>query len=322
MTRQGMISVYAPTDNLGNHVAEGEHIIFNQPFNNFGLNYEFSYTRSYFYPFIDLSLKIYNISDEIVNLFNYDYGNFGKRPKVEIHGGYTDYRMSSEADADILESNLNLLFVGFPYYVASQKIPGGRYLDVKLSDIMSDKRNKKLVKTFRKGSMLVNEILTGILNESGIKYDLALLNTAAFSGVKTEIDLFYNGDFILSGILPKLSQQYGFYFYTNTSGALIFAPSGTQRKGSIQAELTIENGLIEYPTQINNTQYSVKTFFGAPSIFSPGDYVKIVSDQFAAKSATGLIIDGSYRWGTDDAEIVYKFGEDGKPVEVYPVFPI
>src|SRR4030042_2182292 len=239
---------------------------------------------------------------------------------VEIHAGYTDYRMTTELDADKLESNLNLLFIGHPYYVAAQKIPGGRYLDVKLSDIVPANKAVKFVKTFNKNSLLVGTILPDMLKTAGVKFDLSKLQASQMSSIKIETDLFYNGEYILQTILPKLSKQYGFYYNTNNAGALVFSPSGIQKKGAVLSEVTIDNGLVEYPTQINNTQYSFKTFFGAPGVFSPGDYVKIVSSQFSTGSATGLIIDGSYSWQDDKAEIIYKFGGDGKPVEVNPVF--
>lgn len=316
MIRQSIISIYKPlSDNT--HEPEGHHIIFRQPFNDYGLSYEFNFTRNYFAPFADVQVRIYNTNDQINSLFNFDYANFKRRPKIEIHAGYTDYRMSSPADADTLESNLNLLFIGYPYYVQASKIPGGTTLDLKLSDVMPSNRAKRTYTSYRRGVGLVSVILPGLLSEAGVQYDLSKL-----TDIQTESDFYPNGRIILSDLLPALGRQYKFYFTTDQNGSLNFWPSGVQTAGVELAQIREDNGLIEYPQQISNTQYQFKTLFGMPGMYYPGDTVSVKSASIPNGQASGLIVDAAYSWQDDQAEIQYKYSLTGYPVEIYPAVQI
>lgn len=331
--RQSVISVFKPLDGLGNFLkVPSLEIVFRQPFHNFGLAYNFSFSKSYFAPHTTCELSIENIDNQIVDAFYFDAKPLTKRPLVEIRAGYSSVKMKTIQELNLLKQNLPLIYSGTPYYTQDNKIIGGRILNVSLNDFQSFTRVGRIVRKYFKGRRIVDIIDDLLIAGKIIGSTLDLQRDPEFRLLTLENDLMYNHRHVLSDILPELSRQYAFYFFVGPHGAYEFKPALNTTPGVFK-NVNSTNGLIEHPVGINFVQWTIKTFFGLPSILYPGDRVKIESEHFRRvalpppninidNTLQGLIVAGNYNWNDTDADITYTVSADGQPININKIIAI
>ena len=273
-----------------------------------------------------------NTNNDIRDAFSFDYKTLKARPKVEIRAGYLD---NPESDVDALKSKLVLNYTGSPTFVSDDKTRGGRNLEVRLSDISTSTSTSRITTTIQTGASLIGAIQQ-LTSPLGINIDIEELSLdATLASAKFENTVFYNSRQILTDILPSLTKQYPFGFYTDPNGTLKFVSkvnkttSNASQPENLISSLT---GMIEHPVGVTWVHWQVKTFYGRPRIFKPGEWARVqsrffadskqgvpVSDSSTENFIDGLIIEAKYQWKDSNAVIDYKLSAEGQPVTGYQV---
>lgn len=291
-------------------------IMYRQPFNKLGLEFSFSFNKTYGQITTTVDLKIFNPSPETIELFVFNPKNLNNRPMVRIYAGYSDFVCRHYDDWAKLKNTLPLIFSGYPYYLNERVLANGKELNIMLTDKMSlsTEQRKRFIGYFPQGAT-VFAILEAIKANADFICDLSQVDF--LRSIKIENPLMFAGQDILAYILPLLGKKYNFTFSTNENGTLVFKPTANlNNKRTNITEITNENGLIEIPERQNWAQWEVKTFFGLPHIFSVGEWVTVKSEALKGYGVshrgelTGLITEASYNFA-ENAYISYIISTDG-----------
>lgn len=329
-TRAAVISVFKATGET-NEFADGPivEIVFRQPFHDLGLGFTFSFTKSYVAPFGTCDLVIQNISSKIAEAFSFDRVNYTFRPRVEIRAGYSDVAITKISQLNELKNSLDVVYTGFPYYAYDEKIVGGRVLTVNLSDVSTtflQGKNARVAEEYRSGQTVI-EVLKDLLGHiEGIKFDLSELSKEpSFASKRLPQNVFYNNLPIIPTVIPNLGRDFGFFFTTDATGQLVFRPSKQAPQTGAVSIVSATTGMIEHPAKVNWTHVNVKTLFGLPRLFYPGEWMTVQSDYLDralianSKSVSGAVINGDYQWNDETAQVAYVIAPEGVPVSQNPV---
>lgn len=298
------------------------NIPFRQPFNNFGLGLEFSFTKTYTDPTSVCNLVIHNPDDTIVDSFNYDTRKIKNRPLVEIRAGYSSFKQKTNTEIDNLKRDLSLIYSGFPFYFSDDKIIGGRTLTVDLSDKLSFNQFGRITQGFGKGTRIYTVIET-ILTRINQSFNLnKLKNNSDFAKLTLENTVYYNARGVLYDILPQLGRQYRFWYFYNNEGVLEFELGNVAPEPAPPISVGTATGLIEHPTGINFTQYRIKTFFARPKIFYPGEWMRAESNVFSGGILDGLVVESEFEFNDESAICNYIVSAEGRPVNTHPIIEI
>lgn len=326
--RQGVISIYA-SDGVGGFLPVPEkNIIFYQPYHKFGLSYSFSFEKNYFSPITDCQIVINNPDNSIGEAIAFEYTKPYTRPIVRIWAGYSDYRLLrfTEPDINNLKATLNEIYAGFPIFYSDDKVGAangaGRELLIRLTDVSLQGSKRRINKLFSAGTLIVNIVLA-LIRELGINADISdLLANRNFQQLKIEQDIYYSSRFILEDVLPDLERQYNFSHFSGNTGDLIFKVLDDQGTpaGAAANEISNSNGMIGFANTSNWVDVELKTLFGRPDIFYPGDRVSIVAPNLnPVQNTEGLILKAGYSWNDQDAEISYTVNTFGQPANPFPI---
>jgi hypothetical protein len=329
-TRAAVISVFRATSEF-NEFADGPavEVVFRQPFHDLGLAFSFQFAKTYVAPFGQCALAIENISSKIAEAFTFDRVNYTFRPKVEIRAGYSDVIIKTKDQISTLKNSLDVVYTGFPFYTYDEKIVGGRVLTVNLSDVSTtflQGNNSRVVEEYRAGVSITN-VLKDLLGQiPGLQYDLSnMVTDVHFVDRTLPHPVFFNNLPILSTVIPNLGREYGFYFTVDGAGKLIFR--GAQKIPSTGGATAVnsKNGMVEHPAKVNATHVNVRTLFGLPRLFYPGEWMTVQSDYLdraliaKSKSVSGAVINAQYAWNDESALVNYILAPEGVPVASQPV---
>lgn len=331
--RQGIISIL---EYYGGQYWPNQEIIFRQPYHPWGLAYSFNFTKGIFTPFSTCTIVIYNPSPEITDSLKFDPNNPFNRPKIEIRGGESESRLLSytpgtpaaQGELAPLKSELPLLYTGYPFFFSEDKQIGGKTLTIQCSDMSQDVATIRINDQFISGTPVLS-----ILQKLFPDADLTEV-ASGLSGVVTENPVYYNNLLLHSQVLPELARIYKFRYYFTQGGIVKFTMSGIPQDGNKTTIVNNTTGLIEYPVSINWCFWNIKTFFGRPVVFYPGQWMTVdltnlkgsqvlfsntggVTEFFGKKS--GLVVEAKYNWQDESAEIQYTISPDGYPVETSPI---
>lgn len=330
MERAAVVSIFKATDDAGNFTdAPILDIVFRQAFHDLGLAMSFNFTKSYVAPFGTCDLTIENINNNIAEAFAFDVTTYARRPLVQIRAGYSAELITQKSEIGNLKNSLPVIYSGHPFYAVDQKIVGGRNLTVNLSDVSTgflQGKNSRVCEWFRKGQK-VTDVLKFMLDQiGGYRYDLsALLSDPATAALTLPSDVFYNNLPILPTVVPNLGREFRFWSTTDASGIAVFRPSKQRPPTQAFDIVSAETGMIEHPTKVNWTHWSVKTLFGRPKVFFPGEWIQtqasFVNSSNAAFSGvvTGCVINADYNWDDESATASYVIAPEGEPVSANPV---
>ena len=324
--RQAVLTVYSEEDPLG--LSAVSEIFFRQPFNRLGYSMNFTFQKTYASsgPFSDCNIQIQNPSQNVVeSITKFDLKTYKGRPRVEVRAGYSKVQIERRADAGKLKNSLPLIYTGYPFEMFDNKVLGGRVFNFTLFDGQTVNIYGKASRYF--GTFAAGSRLSDIVNALAVagKFKIDTEGDPVVSLVlSTRISskLFYNGRFILQDILPSLGRTYGFSYSVNPQGvyvcrALVAAP----RVGAPEI-ISEETGMIEQPTRVNSSHWQVKTLFGLPRVFFPGDWVTIKAPflkRFTGQeTVTGCVIDGDYNFADGSADCTYVVAPEGEPVTYFP----
>lgn len=344
LLRQAVISIRRATDLNGNFEKVAFDIPFRQPFNNLGLDFQFTFTKAYWGFFTAAELKIFNINQEMTDAFFFDSKTYKKRPLVEIRAGYSNIKALNQTDIVKLKADLPAVFTGFPNFASDDKAVGERELLVTLNDITASKRTKRVSRSYKKGRLVLS-VLQDLAIQADIKVDLtALENDDTFSAIELENDLYYLNRQVLTDIYFALSKSYGFraFFDASSPPTLIFKRAGTQGIVGGFTVISEKTGMVEHPTSVNFVHWKVKTFFGRPRVLFPGDWIRVESEYMARlnkrtqasgrkiggiskpvdKTVDGVIIVADYNWQGAEALIEYTLSVQGHPEDTNPILQI
>jgi len=339
MFRQGVISIFKPNDSGGFNEVADKNIVFRQPFHSFGLGYTFSFDKSLHAPITDCQLLIINPGDDISQSLDYEYSLSKKRPLIRIYGGYSDFVMRSFSEGEIstLKGTLDQVYTGYPYFYSDDKVQGGRELSLELTDTSLIGSNERISIRFSEKTSII-DIITKLID--GIADGLVESDTSAlednidFSFLETEFPVLYNNRIVLEDIIPDLARQYAFTYFADNEGTLVFRPREDQGKttGASVNKINNNNGLAGFANTVNWVDIGFKTYFGKPQVFYPGDRVSIDAPNLYPKTAenelvldvptNGLIVNASYQWDDDSAEINYVMNKFGQEASANPIVKV
>jgi hypothetical protein len=327
MYRQALISIYKSQGEGQYKTIPDKVIIFRQPYHNLGLSMSFSFEKSFAVTVTDCAIEIENVDNTIADALQYDYNKPRTRPKIEIHAGQSDTKITSSSNVEInrLKASLNRVYTGFPIFFSNDKFLNSRILTIDCTDISLLLSSERVTEYYRAGTTLFT-MLEDILENS--LADLSLLRLdRAFVAIEIEQDVYYYSRFILEEIIPDLENQYGFTHYTNSSGDMVFIyllDKGTA--GSTEQNIiSPSTGLIEYPNTVNWIDYECRTFFDKPDIFYPGDRVTLKSPNLSGSTSnnlgtvSGMVTNGQYNFNDSEAEIKYIVNSYGQPFNTRPI---
>ena len=132
----------------------------------------------------------------------------------------------------------------------------------------------------------------------------------------------FNNRQVVAQVFPQLRKSFKFTFNIE-DGSYKFRPATEPGKVGVLERVNATTGMVEHPASINWSHFRVKTFFGLPRIFSPGDWMKISSPVFIPrdKNPTGLeaskdslVVEGAYRFNDENAICEYIVSPSGSPV--------
>lgn len=325
--RQAVLTVYSVTE--GVEVEVIAEIFFRQPFNRLGLAMSFGFQKTYTStgPFSDCPVVIHNPSPKIVNsLIGYDFKTYKDRPRVEIRAGYSKVQIQKFSDANKLKTSLPLIYTGYPFEFYDNKIRGGREFSVTLFDGQAVKlygNAARFFGTFAAGSYL-SDIIGALCNAAKIKFEIDDIvgSSTFFSKTQVKNKLFYNGRFVLQDILPALGRSYGFSYSVGPQGSYVFRSMlNTPNLGAFEV-VNATNGLIETPSRVSRTHWQIKTLFGLPRMFFPGDWMKVEApffERYTGKdNVTGCVIDADYSFDDSVGMCTYTIAPEGEPVTLFP----
>lgn len=299
------------------------NILFRQPFNKLGLSFEFSFSKSYAVPFSDNQIKIENPSEKMVEALAYEYSEPLTRPLIEIYAGYSSTRITTGDMVSInrLRASLNQIYTGFPIFYSYDKFSAKYVLLIDCVDILRGTGER--VNVSFKSQTPLTTVLQSLL-QGKARFDLSgLLRSPRFPSVVLDNDVLYSDQLVLEDILPDLSEQYGFSYTIDPNGSITFKDDTIQDINAPQLKtISVVNGLIDFPNSKNWVDYDVKTLFGRPDIFFPGDDVTVFAKNLSSGKVAGKIVDATYTWGAEGAEIVYTVNSLGQFANPYPVVRI
>lgn len=315
--RQAVITVYESTGD-GQYSPEGYDIFFRQPWNYYGLAFNFSFEKDYFSPIADCELSIFNTSNEIDGKFTFDPSSYRGRPKIEIRAGDTKEKLIDRNKSENWKQSLPLVYTGVVYYFTKNLQQTENSLSLQLTDISLLSSTYRANGAFFRGGTPVMLVLRKLLSQiDGLEYGFDPLLESKYNEL-LDRDCDFTGQFIIREAVRRLALQYGFIYFFSESGSLTFAPRKQSGKTEPQ-EITPETGMIGHPDSINFNHYNVKTVYGKPDIFLPKQWVSVKSNSLDGGELYGLIIKAAHQWDDSEAHIVYTVSPSGSPVEHTPV---
>ncbi len=324
--RQAVLTVYSEEDLLG--LSAVSEIFFRQPFNRLGYSMNFTFQKTYVSsgPFTDCNIQIQNPSQRVVeSLSLFGPSKYKGRPRVEVRAGYSKEQIYRRSDANKLKNSLPIIYTGYPYEMYDNKVLGGRVFTVSLFDAQTNNLYGKVSRYF--GTFAAGSRLSDVVNALAVagKFQIDTEGDPVVSLVlSTRISskLFYNGRFILQDILPSLGRTYGFSYSVNPQGVYVCRSLVAAPRAGAPEIISAETGLIEQPTRVNSSHWQVKTLFGLPRMFFPGDWVTIKAPflkRFTGQdTVTGCVIDGDYNFADGSADCTYVVAPEGEPVTYFP----
>ncbi len=340
--RQAVVTVKKAIPGLDGRFFEdpSAEIIFRQPYSSIGLAMAIKAEQSYFTPNTICNLQIWNPSDEMVDAFAFNTLTYLERPLVEIRAGQSDVLVQRSRNINQVTRSLPVLFTGYPTWWSDESIPraGGRLLTVRLSDMVASSRTARVGKQYRKGTLIIT-MLRDLMKIAQQKADFVDMDASvSFSALKLKNSLMFNNRQIFTQVLPMLARRFVFSWRV-IGTSYSFTPLDSKGTSGALETISNQNGMIEFPTTINFVHWNIKTLFGFPQLFVPGQSVRVISKQFTRttsirrrigianvntgdNSITGLIVEGAYNFNDVNGDCRYKVSPDGQPINGNPILTL
>ncbi len=278
------------------------------PFDTRGLYMEWDYSKSYFEPFIDFNIRIYNYPDELFALIERrdttGKPQFNKRTRIILRAGY---------------GSMEKIVEGEIYFPREVKKIGQKYLDLQCTTL-----RRSTVQTIRSISERTN-VFNAINNVANIFSFDPILTSLPLSVGNQEYRRSTIGT--LSQFLAFLKKRYGIYSTTDTDNDRTTVSFFTGDGISFEAReasftLSSETGLIEIPVADNWVYYRCQSKFN-PRLTANSGYPLVINVQsprtrIFKNPVKCLVVSVRHQW-SQTAMTEIKVSPSGFPVEAFPL---